>query len=899
MSKVAAIVRYLGIILLGVTVLVAPWCFGSMHASVQRWIFPGVMLSLICGMVTLLLDGKNRFSFPILLVPVLLMLLLMGQQFRSYDHSALSLRSPKIAELREQLLPAPDSAEYAFTKAIFPETQSSVDPTTTSIYPAATRHQFSLFVLVVSVFFASLLLFKDRLSVFIFSAMAAANGAILALLGIVIRLSLKNSTFLFWNNTSGEFSTFLNRNNAAGYLGMCLGLGVILLLWYFFKSDRVIEESRRWDHKYERTYMTSRQIFAHRFSRLLTPGILSWGLVIGIVIAGIFISMSRGGCLAMSVSLVIGGLIVFATQRFKASMIGFAFVGILGVALVFWAGMDERVQKRLESILTEDNTARPRNWTNAIDTARDFQWRGAGFGTYQYSNLLNDEFAAENRVFIRAENQYIEFFLDLGPWGLLLLLTCLFVTFGLCWRLIWQHDNDWLTAIGGGLFIAVMSQAIASLFDFGLYIAANAMLLGVLCGILSAVVIPHTDENDETKETSNKPFLPWEFLQRAGLLVTGCLFLVLLSYGRKEIENIYHINLAVERMDGIEDFRAAELTELNEIAAQLETALQRRPDDALTAKKLAELQIILYRRVVYRNMLVTSDASQSPENIWGRTSLKTAHASLGRLRRLGFTLPAQAICEHPAVNEYLRPAFANLIRARQANPMLSGVHFRIAELVPLLDKENTQQQFEQEAIARITMVTPLSATAWYEAGVLERNMGNITDARAFWKQSLSLSRLCLKDIVELTKDDLRSDNAETVFRDTFPNSPELLLLLASRQFSKASSPDYYDIVLELLKDSCETAPDLTEDLRHYHTGQYYLLTKEYESAIKELTDACAMQHTNPLWRYHLARAYLLNRQYAEATEQINKALFYDPANKGYLNFRNDIKKAEFSRTKRS
>ena len=898
MSKVAAIVRYLGIILLGVTVLVAPWCFGSIHASVQRWLFPGIMLSLICGMVTLLFDGKNRFSFSILLVPVLLMLLLIGQQFRTYDHTTLSLRSPKVAELREQLLPAPDTAEYVFTKAIFPETHSSVDPASTSIYPAATRHQFLLFVMVVSVFFASLLLFKDRLSVFIFSAIAAANGAILALLGIVIRLSLKNSTFLFWNNTAGEFSTFLNRNNAAGYLGMCLGLGVILLLWYFFKSDRVIEESRRWDHKYELAYMTSRQILAHRFSRLLTPGILSWGLVIGIVIAGIFISMSRGGCLAMLMSLVVGGLIVFATRRFKASMIGFISVGILGIGLVFWAGMDEKVQKRIETLFTGDNTARPRNWTNAIDTARDFQWRGAGFGTYQYSNLLNDEFAAENLVFVRAENQYIEIFLDLGPWGLLLLLTCLLVTLGLCWRLIWQRNNDWLTALGGGLFIAIMSQAIASLFDFGLYIAANAMLLGVLCGILSGVAIPRTEENDEISETPNRPFFPWwEFLQRAGLLVTGCLFLVLLSYGRKEIENIYHVNLATKRMDRIEDFRVADLNELNETAVQLETALQRRPDDALTAQKLAELQIILYRRAVYRNMLITSDMPQSPENIWGRTSLKTAHASIGRLRRLGFTVPAQAISEHPAVDEYLRPAFANLVRARQANQMLSGVHFRIAELVPLLDKEHTQQQFEQEAIARITMVTPLSATAWYEAGALERNMGNITDARAFWKQSLSLSRLCLKDIVELTKDDLRSDNAETVFRDTFPNSPELLLFLTSRQFSKKASPDYYDIALEQLKISCETASDLTEDLRHYHLGHYFLLKGEYESGINELVAACAVQHTNHLWRYQLARAYLLNRQYPEATEQINKALFYDPTNKGYMALRNDIKKAEFTRRK--
>ncbi|MCL2622834.1 MAG: O-antigen ligase family protein [Planctomycetaceae bacterium] len=973
---ISLLIRVIGLLSLSAAVLATPWCFGSIHASVQVWLFPMIMLSLVCALFTLLFEGffqrgmeRGKFPYPLLLVPLLLMLLLIGLQLRPHDQASLGKHSPKAAELRALLLPAPDSAEYRWIRdeglvaeglgtsdegSIVDRTgtpgskvagsgdspdilspipyppvtleKSPLEKAPTSIYPAATRHQLSLFVLVISAFFAASVLFKDQKSKFkdqsgenkslitwnaalctpinLFGAAAVVNGCALALIGIVLRLNPHIKTFLIWDNDRGGFGIFINYNNAAGYLGMCLGLAVFFLLWYFFRSNREIEDNRRWDTRFERNYMTTKHVIAWQFSRMIAPGILIWGFLAGILIAGILVSMSRGGSLAMGTALLTVFLVVFVNRRFKLPILGLALIGIMGLGLVFWTGMDERVQKRLESITNEKaDGVRLLNWSNAMDTARDFRWQGAGFGTYQYANLLNDELAARHSIATRAENQYVEIFLDLGPWGLAFLLTCPTVAILLCWRLIRYQDDDWLTALGGGLLVVVMTQVVASLFDFGLYITANALLLAVCCGILSAASNRCPKKNDENEETSERARLNTacrvgRICCAGGLFATGCLFLVLTWWGSKEIGNIHRIDLAMERLDRClrhdnrtGDYRSASPDELADAVAQLEAAIQYRPDDATATLALAEAQIGLYRQTIYRDLHAMRHATMSDDDIWNRTSLLSVHESLGRLRRLGFIAQANIIREHPAVEQYLRPAFVNLARSRQSNPMSEKTHLRIAQLMLLLDKDDRLQEFEQNVGKRAVTVSPLSAAAWFEIGILERNAGRTADARAYWKQSLSLSRLYLQPIVQLTKANMRGDNAQDLFRETFPNSPDLFLILATRHFTNRDIPSFRQEALDALKESCETAVAIPEEERHYYRGRYEMLVENYEAAVTELKAACTTQRTNPEWRYQLARAYYSNRQYKEAQEAIQSALFYDPGHETYGKLRDDIEKA--------
>jgi tetratricopeptide (TPR) repeat protein len=457
--------------------------------------------------------------------------------------------------------------------------------------------------------------------------------------------------------------------------------------------------------------------------------------------------------------------------------------------------------------------------------------------------------------------------------------------------LIWQRNDDWLTALGCGLLIVVMTQAVASLFDFGLYITANALLLAVCCGILSAMAGScKQDHSGETKETTW-----WNHVSRIGLFATGCLFLVLANSGNKEIRNIHRIDLAMERLNTLGSYRSASPDELADAIDQLDAAIQHRSDDAVATQTLAEAQIGLYRQTMYRGLLGSSDPQLSEDDIWVMTSLTSTHGSIGRLRRIGSNVHAKAIRELPTVEQYLRPAFANLVRSRQSNPMSVRTHLLIAQLVPILDKDDRQQEFEQNAIQRVTTVSPLSAAAWYETGILERNSGRTANARVYWKQSLSLSRLYLVPIVQFTKVDMRGSNAKNLFRETFPNSPDLFLALATRHFTNRDIPSFHQEALEALKESCETATEISEGERHYYRGRYEMLIGNYEAAVTELKAACAIQRTNHEWLYHWARALYSNRQYKEAEREIKSALFYEPQNKTYLRLRDDIQKAMIMR----
>ena len=884
MINIAKFIRWIGVLLLGVMVLVTPWCLGSIYVSVQVWLFPIVMLSLICALAVLLLDRKTHFRFPVLLIPILLILLLIGLQLRLHDHASLVKRSPKAVELRELLLPARDSAEYRFTQEIFLESQASGDPATKSIYPAVTRHQLSLFVLVISAFYSTLVLFQHRIVIIAFAVIASINGCALALLGIFMRLNPHLAKLFFYENMQYSFSTFLNKNNAAGYLGMCLGAVVILMLYFFFRSEQEAEENLRWDKPFEDT---PKSYVALYFVHFLSPYFLTWGLLAGIIIAGVLVSMSRGACVAIAVALCLSFLAVFSTRRLKWSLIAFALIGLLGTGLVFWIGMDENVQKRLETMTSGDDTFRSLNWSNAVKTAGDFHWRGTGFGTYQYANLLNDEMAAKNRICVRAENQYVEIFLDLGIWGLVLFLVCLVIIFVLCCRFIRQRNDDCLTAFGGGFLVAVITQAVASIFDFGLYIVANALMFAVCCGILSATICPLHKDSDHSFPKE----LHWfGYIHKSGLLMTGCLFLVLLVQGQEEIRKIHRIDSVLNHLIAIKDNRTVPLEELTAVLSQLEIALQSRPDDAMASEFMAEGQICMFRRTLYNDLLVELP-DRSPEELWGMTSLEVVHASLWRLRRIGITgRPLQAIRETTAVDVFLRPAFINLVRSRQSNPMFIGTHYLIAELIPILDKHDVMREYEQQTIERMTKVAPYSTVAWYKSGVLERNIGNSKQARANWKQSLSLSHRYLGPIALLTREDMRGDNSEALFQTTFPNSPEVFLILVTKYFTKNNAPDFYETALSRFFESCKTATNISEGERHYYLGRYSMLTDQYESAITEFTAACKTQRSNHEWRYHLANAYFKNRQYKEAQREIEMALFFSPENRTYLNLKDKLLK---------
>ena len=121
------------------------------------------------------------------------------------------------------------------------------------------------------------------------------------------------------------------------------------------------------------------------------------------------------------------------------------------------------------------------NWADGWRAAEDLLPAGSGLGTYRYIYRAYQQ-QPYDVWYYHAENQYLQALVEAGLPGLGLLLAVLGLVALACWRLL-QHAPDAATyALGVAGTFALSSQAIHAVFDFGLYLPANMLLLALICG---------------------------------------------------------------------------------------------------------------------------------------------------------------------------------------------------------------------------------------------------------------------------------------------------------------------------------------------------------------------------------------------------------------------------------
>jgi|GEM_PF-2318343 len=901
------VVRTTGQVVLALTVLAAPWFLGGVEPRVQALLCLGTMLSLVLGGVTQLLKPTSGWCSILMTVLLLLVIGLIFLQMVPLSAETLKRYSPQAVELREKLLPSKNSAEHALFQSMIPELDAHESDATFSIYSSATRYAFFQFLLVFGVFLAGTMLFVTRKSIRFFVTLVALNGLALALTGIVFQLL--NVKLGYYDSLSG-FASFINKNNAAGYLCLCLGASVSVLLWTIFQSERfqtlVYLQERGLD---EETFF--RRV-TNSLSSMMTGRILTWFVFLALIIAGILVSYSRGGSFAMVASLLIGTVAIVFTKKFKASLIVFGAIFLLGVGLVTWSGLNEKVFERLSTLFQEntyESESRPVNWRNAIATIHDYKGRGSGFGTYQYAVLRHDEIAASGRVFVHAENQYIEILTELGYIGLTLFVLMVALTGMAIWILL-KQDDLWKLALGSGMLVVLTGQLFASLSDFGLYIPANAMLFAALIGVLCVAVSKTTTSQgwESLKEGHFREENFWEENLREGnlkkgrtktmgLLFRSCFFIVcaaglvvLLFHGRKEFATIAAIDSAQKNLEAIENMREVDLDVLDQGIEKLETALQKRPDSANYLINLASYKINRYRSNVYQALL-NDPARISGDNdfLWSMTSLEQLHRQIYMWKNAGFKIPIERIRTSAVVQENLVPAFKLILQSRQSCPMIPQTHLLLAELVPVVDDQNRLENFEDVCIARAKDCTPFSSSIYYYCGVLEFNRKNLPQAFACWNESIRLSRDFLPAIVINVKPLLTEKNREKILDQVFPDDYLVNSQLYSRLFPQKSDPESFQWIVKRAETSLLRQKDqLSESIFHYHLGHLYFYMGEYVKAADELETAI---HYRPdaSWIYLRAQALYNTERYEEAEQEIQQAIFFSPNAKIYRDFQRKVR----------
>lgn len=323
---------------------------------------------------------------------------------------------------------------------------------TFSLNRYATLKSLSLFISAAVVFLSFNRLSEEwRRKILFFLAIVGVTVAILGIFGTIYP-----GKKLYWLRpvvVGHPLGPFINRNHFAGYLNLSFFLSVGLLL-----QNRT--EKKRWPA-----------------SALLV-------ISLAVMIAGIFLSLSRSGAIGFTAGLfcLLTILLFFRNNRKRLLCliptlgIGFLIIGYLGSGKVI-----QRLSTLQDPLSSVTVQMRLSVWKDAVGIFKRYPVFGTGLGTApQVLPIYKTSFI--HRYFANVENEYLEILAETGITGFLLLSSALFLT------LFRKRTIGPKAAVGlqAGALSAIVAGLVQAIFDFNLHVPAIVLTftvaLALFCG---------------------------------------------------------------------------------------------------------------------------------------------------------------------------------------------------------------------------------------------------------------------------------------------------------------------------------------------------------------------------------------------------------------------------------
>jgi len=263
---------------------------------------------------------------------------------------------------------------------------------------------------------------------------------------------------LYWFREIPEcspFGPFLNRNHYAGLMAMLIPLTLGLA---FTRKRR------------------ERQMLFGFFGVIMS--------------VSLFLSLSRAGIVSF-----LAGISVFALfllwKKFKAKKI-WALASFLLIVLLYllYIGIDPIIDRFYKTDITRE--ARIAVWAETLRAFKDFYLTGSGLGTFMNVFQL---YSPEPIVYLydHAHNDYLEFILEGGLIGAILLLSVLTFLIICIVRGRWDGKTG---IIKISFLSSIVTISAHSAFDFNLHIPSNALVLAAILGMAFA----NSKIREETQE---------------------------------------------------------------------------------------------------------------------------------------------------------------------------------------------------------------------------------------------------------------------------------------------------------------------------------------------------------------------------------------------------------------
>jgi hypothetical protein len=266
--------------------------------------------------------------------------------------------------------------------------------------------------------------------------------------------------------------TIYNRNHFAGFLE-------ILVPLIFMIGFAKLHERSRYGRRHNRK---NRSSLADRAAK-------AWVfLLIGsLLFLAVLFSLSRGGVIAAVVGSVVACFLLYMWQ-FSAEKTGSRILasGMIVLLLVgaFWIGIQPVVERFIEA--PDDAEGRTWIWTKTVQIIQQNPIMGAGAGMHGWA-FTSYQDRNPGLFYDYAHNDYLQAAADFGMPAAIVLFTVIIYLIFRSTKACLRASNPIRAGLIAGSVGGIVALLVHSFVDFNLHIPSNAVLFGIIVGVMVGV----------------------------------------------------------------------------------------------------------------------------------------------------------------------------------------------------------------------------------------------------------------------------------------------------------------------------------------------------------------------------------------------------------------------------
>lgn len=381
-----------------------------------------------------------------------------------------------------QVLPLPQAWLALLAPGNYSAGTVALDAFNTKQYLVATLAYFAAFAL-------SLLLVRDEKRVLTLAGAIVLGGILQAWIAILLYASHAHYLYFFMPFDQGTRATgtFANWDHLAGYMEMCLSVGIGLMFARMHAAEAGSRPSWRSQVVAFLKFLLSRKMWVR--------------MMLVVMVIALVLTHSRAGNVAFFVSLLlVGGWTMLRNPRLRrtAFWLVASLVVVDSIIIGQWVGL-EKVVSRLQGTAVSEQQRSARQFSEeslearmvsgrwSLAAVKERPWLGFGGGDY-YTVFPRFKQSEWYGYFDHTHNDYVEIAVDTGLVGLGLLAGVLLLTLWRVVRLYGQNQPRLNRGMAFGVAMAVSCLLIHSFVDFNLQIPANALTFVVILSLVWVIV---------------------------------------------------------------------------------------------------------------------------------------------------------------------------------------------------------------------------------------------------------------------------------------------------------------------------------------------------------------------------------------------------------------------------